>query len=330
MSAEYLDALADAVERLLGSDFARLEAAYRRGLRSSTPQKNAHRLVELAAFAREDAEAFRNAEPSLHLEVLELDAAVGSLERWRHDPAVPELISSLTSATDVAHVTVTLVAASYMTDSGNAVELAPPSGDKRTPDLRLHLGATTRVNAEVKVPQGLVQPDSLDQSTAITIVRKALSNAGTGSGGQLNPERDAVLVVGATNLRQPQIDALEAAARVVATERPRDRTHLMGILVVPIGSLIEGVTAGPKGLKIDGPLKVSPIASPQFLANPNYSGALNVETERTATGERFRDRRESADVTAAAIEAAQAGSKIGRNDPCWCGSGKKFKKCHGR
>jgi len=21
--------------------------------------------------------------------------------------------------------------------------------------------------------------------------------------------------------------------------------------------------------------------------------------------------------------------QIGRNDPCWCGSGKKFKKCHG-
>lgn len=24
----------------------------------------------------------------------------------------------------------------------------------------------------------------------------------------------------------------------------------------------------------------------------------------------------------------RAGSKLGRNDPCWCGSGKKFKKCH--
>jgi preprotein translocase subunit SecA len=24
-----------------------------------------------------------------------------------------------------------------------------------------------------------------------------------------------------------------------------------------------------------------------------------------------------------------AGSKVGRNDPCPCGSGKKFKKCHG-
>jgi len=24
-----------------------------------------------------------------------------------------------------------------------------------------------------------------------------------------------------------------------------------------------------------------------------------------------------------------AEQKVGRNDPCWCGSGKKFKKCHG-
>jgi len=26
----------------------------------------------------------------------------------------------------------------------------------------------------------------------------------------------------------------------------------------------------------------------------------------------------------------QAGPKIGRNDPCPCGSGKKYKQCHGR
>jgi preprotein translocase subunit SecA len=37
----------------------------------------------------------------------------------------------------------------------------------------------------------------------------------------------------------------------------------------------------------------------------------------------------------AAVGAAQAGAsgaqpKIGRNDPCWCGSGKKYKRCHGR
>ncbi len=35
----------------------------------------------------------------------------------------------------------------------------------------------------------------------------------------------------------------------------------------------------------------------------------------------------------AAVGAARSGgaaAKIGRNDPCWCGSGKKYKKCHGR
>jgi preprotein translocase subunit SecA len=34
-------------------------------------------------------------------------------------------------------------------------------------------------------------------------------------------------------------------------------------------------------------------------------------------------------VTAPRPVQASAGDKIGRNDPCWCGSGKKFKKCHG-
>ena len=27
--------------------------------------------------------------------------------------------------------------------------------------------------------------------------------------------------------------------------------------------------------------------------------------------------------------ATRSGPKVGRNDPCWCGSGKKYKKCHG-
>jgi len=40
----------------------------------------------------------------------------------------------------------------------------------------------------------------------------------------------------------------------------------------------------------------------------------------------------SATVTLAGNGAGQptrAGRKIGRNDPCWCGSGKKYKRCHG-
>ena len=33
---------------------------------------------------------------------------------------------------------------------------------------------------------------------------------------------------------------------------------------------------------------------------------------------------------AGAAAGAAAQGKIGRNDPCWCGSGKKYKRCHGR
>ena len=35
-------------------------------------------------------------------------------------------------------------------------------------------------------------------------------------------------------------------------------------------------------------------------------------------------------VAAAAKRAQQQGPKLGRNDPCWCGSGLKYKKCHGK
>ena len=30
-----------------------------------------------------------------------------------------------------------------------------------------------------------------------------------------------------------------------------------------------------------------------------------------------------------ALALAKLGHKVGRNDPCPCGSGKKYKKCHG-
>jgi preprotein translocase subunit SecA len=35
-------------------------------------------------------------------------------------------------------------------------------------------------------------------------------------------------------------------------------------------------------------------------------------------------------AAAAAPGGPDSAAKIGRNDPCWCGSGKKFKRCHGR
>ncbi|MFH1475113.1 MAG: SEC-C metal-binding domain-containing protein, partial [Chloroflexota bacterium] len=36
------------------------------------------------------------------------------------------------------------------------------------------------------------------------------------------------------------------------------------------------------------------------------------------------------DRGAAPAKGAGPGAKLGRNDPCHCGSGLKYKKCHGR
>src|SRR2546427_4560900 len=43
-----------------------------------------------------------------------------------------------------------------------------------------------------------------------------------------------------------------------------------------------------------------------------------------------RQRRAARIGAAAAIGGEAAAAKLGRNDPCWCGSGKKYKRCHGR
>jgi preprotein translocase subunit SecA len=43
----------------------------------------------------------------------------------------------------------------------------------------------------------------------------------------------------------------------------------------------------------------------------------------------LRPRQVSADPEALVPVVKGAEQKVGRNDPCWCGSGKKFKLCHG-
>jgi preprotein translocase subunit SecA len=39
---------------------------------------------------------------------------------------------------------------------------------------------------------------------------------------------------------------------------------------------------------------------------------------------------EAIDGASPAAAAASGTPKLGRNDPCFCGSGLKYKKCHGR
>ena len=53
-------------------------------------------------------------------------------------------------------------------------------------------------------------------------------------------------------------------------------------------------------------------------------------TSQTAQNVQLRKGEETLDTgSARSASLSPDGEKIGRNDPCWCGSGKKFKRCHG-
>src|SRR3712207_6614156 len=60
-----------------------------------------------------------------------------------------------------------------------------------------------------------------------------------------------------------------------------------------------------------------------------YSGGT-LDEQPSAYGAAYDDG-EPLDTAPAVVEQRRVGEhdQLGRNDPCWCGSGKKFKKCHG-
>jgi preprotein translocase subunit SecA len=78
-------------------------------------------------------------------------------------------------------------------------------------------------------------------------------------------------------------------------------------------------------------------ASQQLAQQQRTNGNVTFEHE-TSAGAEVIDAALAGGVSTAAVGGATAPSrtvqtseheKLGRNDPCWCGSGKKFKKCHG-
>jgi uncharacterized protein YchJ len=60
---------------------------------------------------------------------------------------------------------------------------------------------------------------------------------------------------------------------------------------------------------------------------------LQAEQARLAAERAERERLEreiSAHTSRSTSRTASVRPKLGRNDPCWCGSGKKYKRCHWR
>jgi preprotein translocase subunit SecA len=76
---------------------------------------------------------------------------------------------------------------------------------------------------------------------------------------------------------------------------------------------------------------VAPTAPPPLVRRVTESGPGQPDGAN-GSGRPAQAQRKVAALGAGAGAPVPAGApaKIGRNDPCWCGSGKKYKRCHGR
>jgi preprotein translocase subunit SecA len=98
---------------------------------------------------------------------------------------------------------------------------------------------------------------------------------------------------------------------------------------------VEGENGGPGSAPAPAPRRPSPRSSSATGGgNVTYSGggaqqgALAMAAAAGAAGEYAEDAEPEAPrhVEQRRVDETE---QLGRNDPCWCGSGKKFKKCHG-
>jgi preprotein translocase subunit SecA len=97
----------------------------------------------------------------------------------------------------------------------------------------------------------------------------------------------------------------------------------------------DGAAAAGAGLAVASTAGAAPTllgGSPTFASGAGARTELApLATSPAPTGLRLQHGDETVGVAAGPRSAAgpPGSAKIGRNDPCWCGSGKKFKRCHG-
>jgi preprotein translocase subunit SecA len=82
-------------------------------------------------------------------------------------------------------------------------------------------------------------------------------------------------------------------------------------------------------VEVDGENGDSALAQERSGGGPatlQYSGGTAEDQPSAYGDEEFED---EAGGTVVEQRRVDEHEQLGRNDPCWCGSGKKYKKCHG-
>ena len=97
----------------------------------------------------------------------------------------------------------------------------------------------------------------------------------------------------------------------------------------PRGPVPQGAAGGQRGAA-----RIAGDGAPREIAIPTRArfDAPSTSSKRSSTARRSGNwprPAAPAPETAASPRSGSTGEKVGRNDPCPCGSGKKYKKCHG-
>jgi hypothetical protein len=235
LSPDWLRSMAKQGIELLGDRYQNLDRSDRHGLRSATPPKRRHRLIEMISYAEQAAsalEAGSGVDVTLNGDILaELYATVDVLDRWRNHPAWARLVGSLESADEVRHTVMTLTVASYLVDAGNGLGIIDEDkSGGRIPDLWVAPTFLERLEVEVKTPQALWAPGGLPSaSDAQALVERQLNRAGSTARGQINPEFSGIVGIGGFHLGLGGLEVMEAAAiRVLDRQRER-KQHIAAI-----------------------------------------------------------------------------------------------------
>jgi preprotein translocase subunit SecA len=112
-------------------------------------------------------------------------------------------------------------------------------------------------------------------------------------------------------------------------------TDLMNTIWADFARMIYHVEVAVEGEEEPAPPTFAP--SPAAGAQMSYTGgagtaqpsALLAAAEGGVAGEPYYAEGEEEEAVPVQQRVLDASEQVGRNDPCWCGSGRKFKKCHG-
>jgi hypothetical protein len=216
-------------------------------------------------------------------EIIELSALLGSLERWAASPLRARILKDLGSDEGYYHSLFLLLAASYLTDSGNQVGFYEDREQgKRVPDLWTQANAVDRMDAELKAPRILMRPPHgsppLRPQEALKAIESARKKALKGGHPQLSVSNPGILIIAGAYLSPSDLDLLAEESRRVLSAKGARYGAFAGILILSFNLMSGKFLLGFQTPFDPWHLPVGGGVVPRLARNPCYMGPLAIVT----------------------------------------------------